>query len=70
MALTFFPWKEPNFAAADVVIWMSWLLNVLVIFVPVLAPAGIAVRAEAGLAGLAGLATAGMNQAVNQIQPK
>lgn len=70
MALTFFPWKEPNFAAADVVIWMSFFLNVVVIFVPVLAPAGIAIRAAAGLAGLASLANAGMNQAESLLQPQ
>ncbi|KAI9775007.1 MAG: hypothetical protein M1839_001607 [Geoglossum umbratile] len=74
MALTFFPWKEPNFAAADIVIWMSFLANLLGLFAPVLVPVRLLTRTGSVIAsgaseGAGGLAAAGMTQAANELEP-
>ncbi|KAF2676209.1 hypothetical protein K458DRAFT_397227 [Lentithecium fluviatile CBS 122367] len=74
LVLTFFPWKEPNFVAEDILIWMTFLVSVAATVVPFLAPARIAAMAdratlEAVSGGISALATSGMSQISNEIKP-
>lgn len=75
MVLTFFPWREPNFAPEDVLIWMSGIVGVAGAIAPILAASSAAAKrgeaaVAAGTGGFAALAGAGLSQISNEIKPE
>jgi hypothetical protein len=73
--LTFFPWKEPNFAPEDALIWMTSIVNIAATVAPVLAASRIATQNGQAMVGaygggFAALAGAGLSQISNEIKPE
>ncbi|KAL1603764.1 hypothetical protein SLS60_005354 [Paraconiothyrium brasiliense] len=74
MVLTFFPWKEPDFAPEDALIWMSGIVGIAGAVAPILAASSMAAKrgeaaVAAGAGGFAALAGAGLSQISNEIKP-
>lgn len=75
LVLTFFPWKEPNFAPEDVLIWMTAVAGMVGTVAPILAAARIATKAgqttmNTASNGFSSLAGAGLSQVSNEIKPE
>ncbi|KAK3213657.1 hypothetical protein GRF29_28g563392 [Pseudopithomyces chartarum] len=74
MVLTFFPWREPNFAPEDALIWATGLVGLAGAIAPILAASSAAAKrseaaAAAGAGGFSALAAAGLSQISNEIKP-
>lgn len=75
MVLTFFPWKEPNFAPEDALIWVSGIVGIAGAVAPILAASSRATERGqaaivAGAGGFAALAGSGLTQISNEIKPE
>lgn len=75
MVLTFFPWREPNFAPEDALIWATGLVGLAGAIAPILAASSAAAKrseaaAAAGAGGFSALAAAGLSQISNEIKPE
>lgn len=75
LVLTFFPWKEPNFAPEDALIWATGLVGLAGAIAPILAASSRAARGSeaavaSGAAGFSALAASGFAQITNEIKPE
>ena len=73
LVLTFFPWRDSNFAPEDALVWATAFAGIAGAVAPILAASRVAksqaaVAASAG--GFAALAGAGFRQISNEIKPE